>query len=81
MLPRSQNDEIFQVDLFFPFATVIQFFFYVGWLKVAESLFNPLGRDGDDLELEAIVAGNLQAKNFLFDIRLGIVKISGFVAL
>ena len=28
------------VDLYFPAFRVLQFFFYMGWLKVAESLIN-----------------------------------------
>ncbi len=28
--------------------TALQFIFYVGWMKVAESLMNPLGEDDDD---------------------------------
>uniref|UniRef100_A0A914WQ31 Bestrophin homolog n=1 Tax=Plectus sambesii TaxID=2011161 RepID=A0A914WQ31_9BILA len=50
----------FGVDLFFPFATVVQFFFYVGWVKVAESLFNPFGGDDDDFEVVELLAKNLQ---------------------
>uniref|UniRef100_A0A914UK78 Bestrophin homolog n=1 Tax=Plectus sambesii TaxID=2011161 RepID=A0A914UK78_9BILA len=50
----------FAVDLYFPFATVIQFLFYVGWAKVAESLFNPLGNDDDDIAVNNIVTRNLQ---------------------
>ena len=30
-------------DFYFPFFTTIQFIFYFGWLKVAESLINPFG--------------------------------------
>ncbi|KAL3102666.1 hypothetical protein niasHT_029477 [Heterodera trifolii] len=33
-----------------PSATMIQFIVYVGWMKVAEALLNPLGDDDDDLE-------------------------------
>lgn len=39
------------VDLYFPFFTTLQFFFYMGWLKVAESLINPFGEDDDDFEV------------------------------
>uniref|UniRef100_A0A914XNP7 Bestrophin homolog n=1 Tax=Plectus sambesii TaxID=2011161 RepID=A0A914XNP7_9BILA len=50
----------FGVDLFFPFATVVEFFFYVGWVKVAESLFNPFGGDDDDFEVNELLVRNLQ---------------------
>ena len=30
---------------------MIQFSFYIGWLKVAESLINPFGEDDDDYEM------------------------------
>jgi len=33
------------IVVFFPVFTVLQFFFYMGWLKVAESLLNPFGDD------------------------------------
>jgi len=33
-LDPEQNYEGYSVDLFVPFFTVLQFFFYMGWLKV-----------------------------------------------
>ncbi|XP_042904635.1 bestrophin-4 [Parasteatoda tepidariorum] len=40
-----------QADLYVPIFTLLQFFFYVGWLKVAEQIVNPYGEDDDDFEL------------------------------
>ncbi|GMR48210.1 hypothetical protein PMAYCL1PPCAC_18405, partial [Pristionchus mayeri] len=42
------------------FMTALQFIFYVGWMKVAESLMNPLGEDDDDFECNFLIDRNLQ---------------------
>uniref|UniRef100_A0A914W4C8 Bestrophin homolog n=1 Tax=Plectus sambesii TaxID=2011161 RepID=A0A914W4C8_9BILA len=39
------------VDYYVPIMTIIQFIFYVGWMKVAEALLNPFGEDDDDFEV------------------------------
>ncbi|XP_070575159.1 bestrophin-4-like [Ptychodera flava] len=48
------------VDLYIPFFTILEFFFYFGWLKVAEAIINPYGEDDDDFEVNYIVDRNLQ---------------------
>ncbi|XP_069037662.1 bestrophin-1 [Lepisosteus oculatus] len=48
------------LDLCVPVFTLLQFFFYAGWLKVAEQLINPFGEDDDDFETNWLVDRNLQ---------------------
>ncbi|VDK40278.1 unnamed protein product [Gongylonema pulchrum] len=49
----------FQLDVYFPFMTVLQFIFYMGWLKVAEAILNPFGEDDDDFECNFLLDKNL----------------------
>ncbi|VDN38699.1 unnamed protein product [Gongylonema pulchrum] len=46
-------------DIYFPFMTVVQFVFYMGWLKVAEAMLNPFGEDDDDFECNFLLDKNL----------------------
>lgn len=52
----------YKFDLYFPIFTTLQFFFYIGWLKVAESMINPFGDDDDDFEVNWMVDRNLQVR-------------------
>ncbi|XP_047471336.1 bestrophin-1-like [Penaeus chinensis] len=49
-LDTSQGYEKHKIDFYVPIFTLLQFIFYVGWLKVAESLLNPFGDDDDDFD-------------------------------
>ncbi|KIH55893.1 hypothetical protein ANCDUO_13940 [Ancylostoma duodenale] len=49
----------FQIDLYVPFMTILEFIFIVGWMKVAEALLNPLGEDDDDFECNFLIDKNI----------------------
>ncbi|VDM71853.1 unnamed protein product [Strongylus vulgaris] len=39
--------------------TMLQFIFFLGWMKVAEALLNPLGEDDDDFECNFLIDKNI----------------------
>jgi len=52
------------IDLYIPIFTVLQFFFYMGLLKVAEQLINPFGDDDEDFELNWLVDRHMKVRSF-----------------
>uniref|UniRef100_A0A1A9UJ92 Bestrophin homolog n=1 Tax=Glossina austeni TaxID=7395 RepID=A0A1A9UJ92_GLOAU len=64
-LPNRDGKE--DADLYFPLFTVLQFVFYVGWLKVAEVLINPFGEDDDDIELNWLIDRHIKAAYMIVD--------------
>jgi len=53
------------LDFYVPFFTILQFIFYFGWLKVAETLINPFGNDDDDIDVNYIIDRNFQIGFFM----------------
>ncbi|XP_076052481.1 bestrophin-3-like isoform X2 [Oratosquilla oratoria] len=56
-----------KIDFYVPVFSVLQFLFYMGWLKVAESLVNPYGDDDDDFEMAWIMERNLKLSYLIVD--------------
>ncbi len=51
------------LDLYIPIFTILQFFFYMGLLKVAEQLINPFGDDDEDFELNWLVDRHMKVSS------------------
>lgn len=55
------------VDMYVPVVTILQFLFYVGWLKVGEDLINPMGSDDEDFELNYLLDRHYEMSYLIID--------------
>ena len=44
-----------EIDLYYPIFMTVRFLFIFGWLRVAETLYNPFGEDDEDFELNELL--------------------------
>ena len=54
-------------DSYIPFFTLAEFFCYMGWIKVAETLLNPFGYDDEDFQINYLIDRNLQVSYLIVD--------------
>ena len=48
----------------------VKFLFYFGWLKVAQTIYNPFGEDDDDFQLNDLIQRHLKvALNIVDDVQ------------
>ncbi|KAG4068210.1 hypothetical protein HA402_008851 [Bradysia odoriphaga] len=66
MLPDPPNKNA-PPNFYFPSFVVLEFVFYVGWLKVAEILLNPFGEDEDDIEVNWLIDRHIKASYMIVD--------------
>lgn len=72
---KDAGSNISAIDQYFPIFTTLEFFFYMGWLKVAESLINPFGEDDDDFEVNWLIDRDLQVRDrFISRTNLSVIQ-------
>lgn len=59
--------EQLELDIYYPIFMTVKFLFYFGWLRVAETLYNPLGEDDEDFELNDLLNRHIRVSFNIVD--------------
>ncbi len=57
--------------VYVPIFSLLEIAFYLGWLKVAQSLLNPFGEDDEDFDLIPLMERNLAISLWMVDLQHG----------
>ncbi|XP_037800075.1 bestrophin-2-like [Penaeus monodon] len=66
-LDPSQGYPGHSVDGYIPMFSILQYLFYMGWLRVAESLLNPFGEDDDDFDIIEFLTRHFEVSCLIVD--------------
>ncbi|XP_076438542.1 bestrophin-2-like [Babylonia areolata] len=66
-LDSSKGYPGYEYDSYVPVFTLLQFTFYMGWLKVAEQMINPFGEDDDDFDINWLLDRHMAVAFALVD--------------
>lgn len=67
LLRPDHNVPGYEIDTYVPWFTILQFLFYMGWMKIGEDLMNPFGEDDDDFDMNYILDRNVQVAYMIAD--------------
>lgn len=65
--PTSDPLKAHTPDLIIPIFSNIEFLTYMGWIKVAETLMNPFGKDNEDFQINYLIDRNVQVSYMIVD--------------
>ncbi|KAL7057853.1 hypothetical protein AAHC03_016474 [Spirometra sp. Aus1] len=65
----SEATELPVPTIYVPIFSILQVAFYLGWLKVAQSLLNPFGDDDEDFDLIPLMERNLTLSLWMVDLQ------------
>ncbi|VDN54645.1 unnamed protein product [Dracunculus medinensis] len=73
LISKQELDAEWWFPKWIPLITLVQFFFYMAWTKVAMVLINPFGEDDDDFETNFLIDRNIKIGILIVDEGYGVV--------